>query len=290
MALNPDKIKLLFKKIYSSEHQTFSNINKQLFNYLNSEVKDNPVYDHYEKERARWENWPNDRKRMQKWELPDNLEDVKSLAYDLYKSVAEQNDNGDKLSFHLFRQTKFSDNIYQFNKTFIDYFEDVLDDILNANPEIETRQNIKTKGDLVFIIHGHDNELKSEIQLLMQNAGINNIVLHEQADKGRTIIDKLIDETNNSGYAIAILTPDDLTNDGSKRARQNVILEIGYFIGKIGKERIRFIVKGDIEIPSDLQGILYEKFDRNGAWKIKLLKEIQAVGIYVDIQNAISKF
>jgi predicted nucleotide-binding protein len=69
-----------------------------------------------------------------------------------------------------------------------------------------------------------------------------------------------------------------------------VILEIGYFLGLLGKERIRMIVKGEVEIPSDLQGILYEKHDKSGAWKIKLLKELQAVGIYVDIQAAINEF
>ena len=62
-------------------------------------------------------------------------------------------------------------------------------------------------------------------------------------------------------------------------------MEIGYFMGKIGKSRVRLILKGNIEIPSDLNGILYEKYDSGGAWKIKLLKEMQAVGIYVDIEN-----
>jgi len=80
-----------------------------------------------------------------------------------------------------------------------------------------------------------------------------------------------------------------MTN-GINRARQNVILEIGYFLGKIGKERLRIIVKGDVDIPSDLQGVLYEKHDSNGAWKMKILKELQAVGIYVDLQSVINKF
>lgn len=261
----------------------------QLFNYLDEEIKDNPVYEEYEKKREEWTSWVDDI-RYQDWALPENLSDAKSLTYHLYKKIGEEKNIGMDLAMEMFGQQRFADNTREFNSTFIEYLGDALQDIVNANPELDNIEPRKSKGDLVFIIHGHDNELKREIQLLLQNAGINNVVLHEQVDKGRTIIDKLIGETESAGYAVALLTPDDLTDQGLQRARQNVILEIGYFIGKLGKERIRMITKGDIEIPSDLQGILYEKFDSSGAWKIKLLKEIQAVGIYVDIQSAISKF
>src|SRR5690606_6347130 len=120
-------------------------------------------------------------------------------------------------------------------------------------------------------------------------AGVNNIVLHEQADKGRSIIDKLVGESNSSNYAIALLSPDDLISDGKKRARQNVILEIGYFLGRLGKERVRLLKKGEIEIPSDLHGILYENYDSAGAWKIKICKELLAVGIYVDMKAIVDK-
>jgi predicted nucleotide-binding protein len=292
MALNPEKLKLLYQKISNADSKSFSSICAQLFNYLNEEVKDNPVYDKLEKEREKWKDWPEPGEVMYffDWKLPTNLEDVKSLAYDIYKSVAEQNDNGDKLTQALYRETSYDDNIYKFNKTFIEYLAEVLNDIISANPEIEIKENKKAKGDYVFIIHGHDKELKQEVQLLLQTAGVNNIILHEQPDKGRTIIDKLLEETEIAGYAIALLSPDDITEDGSKRARQNVILEIGYFIGRLGKERIRMVLKENVEIPSDLQGILYEKHDDGGAWKIKLLKEIQAVGIYVDLQSVVSKF
>ena len=141
----------------------------------------------------------------------------------------------------------------------------------------------------VFIIHGHDDGLKTDVQLLLIRAGVNNIVLHEQADRGRTIIDKLVEESSPSNYAIALLSPDDILQDGTERARQNVILEIGYFIGRLGKERVRLIKKGSIEIPSDLSGILYENYDSAGAWKLKLCKELIAVGIYVDMEAVTNK-
>ncbi len=289
MALNPDKITLLFNKIARASFSTLSSISMQLFNYLEEEIKDNPVYDKYEKDRKKWSNWIDDVQYLN-WSLPKNLQETKSLTYHLYKTIGENNDDGLELANEMFGQEKFADNTREFNNTFIEYLGDVLKDIMNSNPELDKEEPQRSKGDFVFIIHGHDNELKRELQLLLKNAGVNNVVLHEQVDKGRTIIDKLIGETEKAGYAIALLTPDDITETGLQRARQNVILEIGYFIGKLGKERIRMLTKGDIEIPSDLQGILYEKFDPSGAWKIKLLKEIQAVGIYVDLQNAISKF
>lgn len=289
MALNPDKITLLFNKISRASFSTLSSISMQLFNYLEEEIKDNPVYDKYEKDRKKWSSWIEDVQYLN-WSLPQNLQETKSLTYHLYKTIGENNDVGLDLTNEMFGQEKFADNTREFNNTFIEYLGDVLKDIMNSNPELDKEEPQKSKGDFVFIVHGHDNELKRELQLLLKNAGVNNVVLHEQVDKGRTIIDKLIGETENAGYAIALLTPDDITEKGLQRARQNVILEIGFFIGKLGKERIRMLTKGDIEIPSDLQGILYEKFDLSGAWKIKLLKEIQAVGIYVDLQNAVSKF
>jgi predicted nucleotide-binding protein len=179
--------------------------------------------------------------------------------------------------------------VYSFNQQFLGYFEQVLQEIINANPELESNDLEKVDGDTVFIVHGHDNGLKTEIQLLLTRAGVNNIVLHEQADKGRTIIDKLVGESESSNYAIALLSPDDIVSDGTKRARQNVILEVGYFIGRLGKERVRLLKKGEIEIPSDLQGILYENYDEAGAWKMKICKELIAVGIHVDMKAVAEK-
>ena len=240
-------------------------------------------------------NWPNTSNESSfvygEWDFPDNLEEAKSLSYDIYKSIAEHERLWvESLAFNLFRQDLDGVNFSKLNSSFMGYFALVLGEIVNANPEIEKSSIKKVNNNTAFIIHGHDNELKTEVQLLLKRAGVNSVVLHEQADKGRTIIDKLISETETAGYAIALITPDDLSQDGNNRARQNVILEIGYFVGFLGKERLRMIVKGDVEIPSDLQGILYEKHNTSGAWKIKLLKELQAVGIYVDIQAAINEF
>ena len=289
MALNPETVQFLYNQILNASYNTLRGSTSQLFDYLETEIKDNPIFDKYKSERKKWENWPGAiATQTGRWTLPSKLEDAKSLAFDIYQTISEHEDFGGLLQ--LFSGNTYDQGISELNQSFSGYLAKTIDDILNANPESDTAPPKKIKGNTVFIIHGHDNELKVQLQLLLKTAGVNNFVLHEQADKGRTIIEKLIQETETSGYAIALLTPDDLVENGNNRARQNVILELGYFLGKIGKERIRIIVRDNVEIPSDLQGILYEKYDSAGAWKMKLLKEIQAVGIYVDLNAVVSSF
>jgi predicted nucleotide-binding protein len=163
-------------------------------------------------------------------------------------------------------------------------------EVETSRPDIELQQAAITLNDTVFIIHGHDDAMKKAVQLFLTRANLKDIVLHEQPDKNRTVIEKLIEEGNSAAYVIALLSPDDIQKDGTVRARQNVVLEIGYFIGKLGREKVRILRKGEVVIPSDLQGILYENYDEEGAWRIKLLKEMQAVGLPIDLTTVIQKF
>lgn len=285
MSLNPKSVEFIYKQLINSTFNTFESTAAQLYDYLNEEVKDNVIYQKYIAEEEKWKNWISQEKISRgNWAIPKKLEEAKSFVFYLYKLVAAQ---GYRIATALFDGQKISDSIHKMNSTLGGYLAEALNDIINANPEIDNVAPQKTIGNTVFIIHGHDNELKVQLQLLLKVAGVNNFVLHEQPDKGRTIIEKLVQETESSGYAVALLTPDDLLDNGNNRARQNVILELGYFLGKIGKERVRIIVRDDVEIPTDLQGVLYEKYDASGAWKMKLLKEIQAVGIYVDLGAAV---
>lgn len=138
----------------------------------------------------------------------------------------------------------------------------------------------------VFIVHGRDHKPKLELARMLEKLGFNAIILSEQPDRGRTIIEKLEQETIDVGYAFVILTPDDvgvgelirelseqypLITELAKnrplassifkpRARQNVILELGYFVGKIGRDRVCCLYKGDVELPSDIHGVLFKKF------------------------------
>jgi hypothetical protein len=287
MSLNIDEMKFYIERIRESDQSTFSDLVTQLFNYLETNVSENSVYLEYEAERENWAHWS-----RPSWKLPKELHETKSLSYDLYKSVVDLDDEGYRVPFNLFLRTiaNVDEAIDKFNDTFLPYFEKVLDDILDAEGELAPNFEEHIIGDKIFIIHGHDNEMKKEVQLLLNRAGLDDVVLHECPDKGRTIIEKLLDESTSACYAIALLSRDDKLADGKTRTRQNVILEIGYFLGMLGKERVRLLKKGDIEIPSDLQGILYTPFDSTGSWRIQLLKEMKAVDIEVDVDEVINKF
>ena len=286
MALSIETIKFLTNNISQKDFKLLSSSVKQLFSYLSTEVKDNPIYDSYEKDSIKWEKILVENEIL----LPDTIDDHKSFAYSIFKRISVFDYNVSQLYIYtIFHSASYQEALQQFIQYYLGHFKKALEDIIRANPELDNSTPKVVSSKTVFIIHGHDNDIKREVQLLLNRAGINSIVLHEQPDRGRTIIDKLTQETSQAGYAIALLTPDDITDGGTTRARQNVILEIGYLLGSIGKERVRMLVKGNVEIPSDLHGVLYEKHDENGAWKMRLLKEIQAVGIYVDMNSVVSQ-
>jgi predicted nucleotide-binding protein len=104
---------------------------------------------------------------------------------------------------------------------------------------------------------------------------------------GRTLIEKFEDYSN-VGFVVVLLTPDDLGTSKDKReelkprARQNVIFELGFFVGKLGRERVCVLYKENVEIPSDYEGMLYVKMDKSDGWKAKLAREMKEVGIKID--------
>ena len=142
----------------------------------------------------------------------------------------------------------------------------------------------------VFIIHGHDSASTHEIARYVEQLDLKVIILDEQPSQGRTIIEKF-EAQSDVGFTIALLTPDDVGSIKDKqeeekyRARQNVIFELGYFMGKIGRGRVCLMQKGEIEFPSDLHGIIYIPIDESGGWKLKLLKELRAARLPVDMPN-----
>ncbi len=156
-------------------------------------------------------------------------------------------------------------------------------------PPISTNETGTSKD--IFIVHGHDDAVKHEIARFINNLGLNPIILHEKPDKGRTIIEKF-EENTQVCFAIILLTPDDIgypKEDPTKtknRARQNVIFELGFFLGKLGRHKVCALKKGDIEIPTDYSGVLFKTLDDPGAWKFQLAKEIKEAGIEIDLNNA----
>jgi predicted nucleotide-binding protein len=173
----------------------------------------------------------------------------------------------------------------------IDGLTDLTDELLNEiqtiKPVFSNSQKDMTK---VFIVHGHDDALKQEVARFIEKLALTPIILHEQINAGRTIIEK-IEEYSNVGYGIVLYTPCDRggenKNDAplNQRARQNVVLEHGYLLAKLGRKNVMALVKDDIEYPSDIGGIVYAKYDTE--WKLQLLKELNTAGYKINLSLAI---
>lgn len=137
----------------------------------------------------------------------------------------------------------------------------------------------------IFVVHGHDDGARETVARFIERIGFEAIILHEQANRGRTVIEK-VEAHGDVGFAVVLLTPDDVGGQSAEalkqRARQNVILELGYFIGLLTRERVCALRKGDVEIPSDFAGVVYQTFDEGGGWKTALARELQDVGYDVD--------
>ncbi|UJH77458.1 nucleotide-binding protein (plasmid) [Burkholderia cenocepacia] len=144
----------------------------------------------------------------------------------------------------------------------------------------------------VFIVHGHDREAKYEVQALLERLGLEGVILDEQAGRGGTIIEKFEREAGSAAFAVVLLTPDDkggvaaaAMEELKPRARQNVILELGYFAAKLGRGHVCALRRGSVEIPSDFNGVQYIDYDAGGAWKVALAKEMRAVGLSVNFHR-----
>ena len=142
----------------------------------------------------------------------------------------------------------------------------------------------------VFIVHGHDSGARETVARFLEKMGFQAIILHEQANQGRTVIEK-VEANGDVGFAVVLLTPDDVGcakgGEPEPRARQNVLLELGYFIGRLGRAKVCALKRGELEIPSDFAGVVWEKMDNNSGWKLALARELKAAGYGVDLNKAV---
>jgi predicted nucleotide-binding protein len=142
-------------------------------------------------------------------------------------------------------------------------------------------------GDKVFIVHGHADAALHEVARFIGQLGLEPIVLREQPDQGRTIIEKFEDSAGEVGFAVVIMTPDDVVTEPASavRARQNVIYELGYFTGKLSRGRACLLRRGNVEIPSDLYGVIYIELDNYEGWKRRLARELKAAGFKINAEG-----
>ncbi|MEO0514967.1 MAG: nucleotide-binding protein [Planctomycetota bacterium] len=137
----------------------------------------------------------------------------------------------------------------------------------------------------VFIVHGHDEHAKNDVKKYVESRGLEPVILHMQASGGMTIIEK-IDHYSNVGFGIVLYTECDL---GAKRnslnyewrARQNVVFEHGYLIAKLSRSRVAALVKGSVQTPNDISGIVYVDMDATSNWHNEMDKELQQAGYFI---------
>ena len=142
----------------------------------------------------------------------------------------------------------------------------------------------------VFIVHGH-SPIRHEVTLLVTKLRLEPIVIAEQPKRGRTVIEQ-IEHYGDVGFAVVLMTGDDrggLASDPYEsqalRARQNVVFELGFFVGRLGRARVAALHEAGVELPSDYHGVLYIGLDAGGAWKTDLASEMRAAGLPVDLNN-----
>ena len=197
-------------------------------------------------------------------------------------------------SLHIYSFFRYSREIVSRDEQ---YTKDITDEILeeaqnSLNTAIsELKKEIPIYSNhKVFIVHGRDTLLRTQVENVLRALGLEPIILQEQANIGKTIIEK-IEECTDVGFGIVLYTPCDegrlKSEDGElkPRARQNVVLEHGYLMAKLGRERVCCLVSKNVEFPSDIQGIGYIPANDIDQWKYKIAKELKAAGFDIDMNK-----
>jgi predicted nucleotide-binding protein len=166
----------------------------------------------------------------------------------------------------------------------LEFYEPNLVDSSNQN---------KMEKNKVFIVHGHDIGIRNTIARFISDAGLEPIILDEQPNQGLTIFEKFERLATQAAFAVVLFTPDDIAyaknypDEKKSRARQNVIFELGYFVGVLGRGKVCVLCCGEIEILTDYQGILYIPFSMGSDWQIQLSREMKAAGLKPDLAGII---
>ena len=164
-----------------------------------------------------------------------------------------------------------------------------------APPGEKTARPLSAGKAKVFVVHGRDEALKNELQVYLNELGVEPIVLHRKPDQGKTIIEKF-EHYSDVRFAFILLTPDDvvcgtsseveLSKSVEYRARQNVVWEFGFFVAKLGRDRTCIIFRRGVTKPSDIDGLLYKEVKTTiEALGFELLRELVAAGVPVKVSS-----
>jgi predicted nucleotide-binding protein len=179
---------------------------------------------------------------------------------------------------------------------------DSLIDLLDSHARLTSTGSVATtletpdsaiSSNRVFLVHGHNEAAIHATARFLERLGIDVVILREQPNSGRTIIEKFVDYSD-VAYAIVLLTGDDRGGVASAseaelrpRPRQNVIFELGFFLGKVGRNRVCALHQSGVEIPSDYSGVLFLPIDNAGAWRLSLARELKSAGLSIDMNDAV---
>ncbi len=161
-----------------------------------------------------------------------------------------------------------------------------------AETKSNSQKSKEGETNRIFIVHGHDESAQNKAARFVEKLGFEAIILHEKASSGRAIIEK-IEHYSDVGFAIVLYTPDDVGNVKSEadnlnvRARQNVVFEHGYLIGRLGRQNVSALVDGKLELPNDISGVVYISLDEGSAWQLQLAKEMKQSGYKIDMNKLV---
>lgn len=146
----------------------------------------------------------------------------------------------------------------------------------------------------VFVVYGHDTDARSQLEAMLRRWDLEPLILDQLPSEGQTIIEKLEKHTSEANFAVVLATPDDIgyryehEDEKAFRARQNVVLELGMMLSKLGRKNVAILLKQqeNMERPSDIQGLLYIPFkDSVSDAALLLAKEMAAQGYSIDISK-----
>jgi hypothetical protein len=248
-------------------------------------IKDLPInsdndLDHAEAEETKWRDY-NITLLKQVFNNPSKADEFEEKTRPISIALG----SGHYTQEAIFFRRRMSSNITQLESILVSL--ELIPELIEAIPPLTHLTSLSRK---IFIVHGHDDAAKEAVARFIHQMDLSPVILNEQPNEGQTIIEKFEKSSSEVGYAVVLLTPDDVGAPKNKpeelkpRARQNVIFELGYFAAKLGRKNVCALYKGGIEIPSDYHGVVYISMD-SADWKMRLAMEIKQV-IPIDLNKA----
>ena len=216
-----------------------------------------------------------------------HVEEFKQISFVPYYSFADEGSENVKA---------YRDGMVQAKallESMLDEIEEYWPDDSPPQPDSPMKEMLEQRvSNQVFIVHGRDDGPKDTVARYLSSLELDPVILHEQPNEGRTIVEKFEDYAG-VGFAIVLCTPDDvgaLSFDRENlrpRPRQNVVLELGFFLGRMGRKRVCALLEGDLEMPSDYDGVLFIPLDAAEGWKLTLARELRASGMDIDMNRIV---